>query len=306
MNTSLKAFLKGAVCLVAFTVPAWGELPGPPAGPPRPGSINYVEGQASIGATQLAPGTIGSVVLGKDQSVTTQAGKVEILLAPGVFLRVAENSSVKMISPDLASIRVQLDKGRALVEVIQIRKENDIRIDQNGASTKLLKAGLYDFDADHARVLVFKGKAESYTGNQKVTLAERREVALSTEPGGGKPKAQGFEPRQFEDEFYRWSGLRSGYLSEASVDAARLYIGPGPGWYGPGWTGIGWYWDPWFGAYTFLPAEGIFYGPFGWGFYSPIAVYYSPFVYYHGYPHGFGEFHYPYGHGFPPQGRMGR
>jgi hypothetical protein len=228
---------------------------------------------------------------------------VEILLTPGVFLRVAENSSVKMVSPDLANIRVSLEKGRALVEVIQIRNENDIRIDQNGASTKLLKTGLYDFDAEHSQVRVFKGKAELSAGNQKVTLTGGRALTLNT---GGKPKAQGFEPRQFEDEFYRWSGLRSGYLSEASVDAARAYIGPGPGWYGPGWYGFGWYWDPWFGVYTFVPADGIFYGPFGWGFYSPIAVYRSPFLFYPGYPHRFGEFHSPYGHGFGPPGRVRR
>ena len=32
--------------------------------------------------------------------------------------------------------------------------------------------------------------------------------------------------------------------------------------------------------YTFLPADGIFYSPFGWGFYSPIYVYRSPFFFY--------------------------
>ena len=64
-----------------------------------------------------------------------------------------------------------------------------------------------------------------------------------------------------------------------AVDEARVYIGPGPGWYGPGWYGAGWYWDPWFGVWTFLPADGIFYSPFGWGFYSPIFVYRSPFYF---------------------------
>ncbi len=297
MNTPFVTLIKHSFWILILAVPAWCQK----AGPPRPGSINYVEGQAFIGRNSLTPDAVGAVVLEKDQLLTTQAGKVEILLTPGVFLRVAENSSVKMVSPDLANTKVELKTGRALVEVIQIRKENDIRIDQKGASTKLLQRGLYDFDADHEQVRVFKGKAEVYARNQKVTLTERREVALNTD---AKPKSLSFEPRQFEDELYRWSGLRSGFLSEASVSAARGYIGPGPGWYGPGWCGVGWYWDPWFGAYTFVPAEGIFYGPFGWGFYSPIAVYYSPFLFYPGYPHRFGEFHYPYGHGFAPPGHF--
>jgi hypothetical protein len=272
-----------------------------PAGPPRPGSVNYVEGQASIGTIPVIPAAIASLALEKDETLTTQAGKVEILLTPGVFLRVAENSSVKMVSPDLAKTTVELGKGRAFVEVLQIRNENDIRVNQNGANTKLLKKGLYEFDADHAQVRVFKGEADLFAGNQKVKVTEDREVALNA---GGKPKPQHFDAKASEDEFYRWNGLRSGYLSEASVSAARAYIGPGPGGYAPGWAGFGWYWDPWFGVYTFLPADGIFWGPFGWGFYSPFAVYYSPYRFCWGYPHAFGEFHYPYGHGFPPPGRM--
>ena len=195
---------------------------------------------------------------------------------------------------------VQLDKGRAIVEVIDIHKENNIRIDLNGAVTKLLKKGLYDFDADDNEIRVFKGSAQVTAGNRKTTLGGQQKVM--TLPDIAKLKARGFETRQYEDDFYRWSGLRSGYLSEASVDIARTYIGPGPGWYGPGWCGLGWYWDPWFGVYTFLPADGIFYGPFGWGFYSPIAVYRSPFLFYGHYPHPFSEFHSPYGHGFPPPG----
>jgi len=278
-----------------LTVPGWSQT----AAPPRPGSINYLDGQASIGANVISPDAVGSLVLERDQTLTTQAGKVEMLLTPGVFLRLAENSSVKMISPDLANTRVELEKGRALVEVVGIRKENDLRIDQNGASTKLLKDGLYGFDADHAQVRVFKGKADLYIARETVTLKGKRQVTLNA---GGKPKPEEFETRAFEDDFYRWNALRSGYLSEASVSAANAYIGVGPGWYGPGWTGFGWYWDPWFGSYTFLPGNGIYYGGFGWGYYSPRAVYGSPYRYYRGYPHHFGDFHYPYGHGYPRPG----
>ena len=270
--------------------------------PARPGSINYLEGQASIGGEVLGPSSVGSVELEKGQSVTTQAGKVEVLLTPGVFLRVAENSSVKMMSPDLANTEVEVDKGRAMVEALDIRKENNIRVDLNDVSTQLTKNGLYDFDADHQQIRVFKGTAEVHANGQNIKVTGEHELALNA---GGKLKAQGFDTRTDEDDFFRWSALRSGYLAEATADEARVYIGPGPGWYGPGWYGTGWYWDPWFGVYTFLPADGIFYSPFGWGFYSPIVVYRSPFFYY-GHlgqgPHRFGDFHEPYGHGFEPQG----
>lgn len=291
---------------VAIASAAWGQAPYPTAHPPRPGSVNYVEGQAFIGTAQVSAGAIGTLELERDQTITTKAGKVEILLTPGVFLRLADNSSLKMISPELVNTEVELDSGRAMIEVVDIHPGNNIRIDQNGTSIKLLKKGLYDFDQTRCEFRVFSGSALVTADDRKVTLGGKQKVALDT----GTLKALRFESRTCEDDFYSWSGLRSGYLSEASVDAARVYIGPGPGWYGPGWVGVGWYWSPWFGVYTFLPGDGVFAGPFGWGFYSPIAVYWSPYFYYRPYAHRFEDFHYPYGHGFAPPGahagRMGR
>ena len=267
----------------------------------RPGSINYVEGKASIGAQELEANSAGTVELEKGQTLTTEAGKVEILLTPGVFLRVADNSSVRMVSPSLANTAVAVDKGRAAIEVLDIRNENDIRISLDDTSTKLLSKGLYEFDAAQDQIRVFKGKADAYVGDQRITLTSERELGVNA---AGKLKAQNFDSRKYEDEFFRWSALRSGYLSEASVDEARVYVGMGPGWYGPSWYGPGWYWDPNFFVYTFLPANGIFYSPFGWGFYSPIIVYRSPFFYWGSGPgpHRFEDFHYPYGHGFEPRG----
>ena len=101
---------------------------------------------------------------------------------------------------------------------------------------------------------------------------------------GGKLKTQKFDKDAVEQsDLYRFSSLRSEYLAEANISTAQLYVG-GPGWYGPGW-----YWDPWFTAYTWIPGDGIFYSPFGWGFYSPAWVWRAPVIYrsyYHGYPHG--------------------
>jgi hypothetical protein len=292
--------------LPSLALTAWGQAPTPYPPPfaqaPRPGAVNYVEGQAAVDSIPLNPVAFAGRELGRNQTLTTQAGKVEILLTPGIFLRVGDNSSLKMISPDLANIEVALDKGRAMIEVLDIRPANSIRIDQNGAWTKLLKKGLYDFDADHNEVRVIKGSAQVTAANRHVNVGGEHKVTL----GGAELKSVYFDPKTTEDEFYRWCSLRSGYLSEASVDAGRAYVGAEPGIYGPGWYGFGWYWSPWFGVYTFLPADGIFWGPFGWGFYSPIAVFWSPYRFYGPYPHPFGNYHYPFGHGFPEPRGMGR
>ncbi len=320
MNIRGKSFIfsaAGALILAAaFVSPTWGQNEGEVqnqnqvqnripnanqnAHPPQVGSVNFVEGQASIDGQPLTTNSVGSVNLEKGQTLTTQAGKVEVLLTPGVFLRVGDNSAVKMISPDLANTEAEVDKGEAMVEVTDISKNNRIRIDENGANAQLLKKGLYDFDVARNRIRVFSGKAEVYARNSSVGVGGDHQVNLDT---GGKLKSQGFDSKQYADELYRWSGLRAGYLAEAGADQARLYVNGGPG-----WAGTGWYWDPWFGSYTFIPGDGIFYSPFGWGFYSPFAVWGSPYFYggyyggIYGRPHSFGEFHEPYGHGFEPQG----
>ena len=289
----------GALLLAMF-LPGIGSAQNqsgnPNSRPAQPGTINYVEGQAFIDNQPLSANSVGSVQLQAGQSLNTQAGKVEVLLVPGTFLRVADNSSVKMVSPGLANTEVEIDKGRAMVEATDINKNNDIRVDVNGITTKILQNGLYDFDSNQSTVRVFKGKAEVVVNDKKIDLGQERELVLNA---NAKPKAEDFDARKYEDDFFRWSALRSGYLSEASVDQARIYVNGGPGWVGPGW-----YWDPWFSCYTFIPGAGVFYSPFGWAFYSPFAVYRSPFFYggYWGRAHGFGEFHYPYGHGFEPSG----
>jgi hypothetical protein len=46
-----------------------------------------------------------------------------------------------------------------MVEVADIRPESNVRVSESGASTRLLKAGLYDFEADRGLISVFDGKA---------------------------------------------------------------------------------------------------------------------------------------------------
>jgi hypothetical protein len=275
--------------------PVWGSIP------PQPGTVNYIEGQATIGAQPLSEQSVGSAKLEAGQSLSTENGRTEILLTPGVFLRLDQHSSLQMISPGLADTVMTLQKGRAMVEVADIHPENSIRIDDNGASTKLLKAGLYDIDADRGVIRVFDGKAVVQIGGQSIEVKDGHQLTLNAP---GKLKTQKFDKKASADDFYRWASLRSSYLAEANVDAARKYAGsPGfaaGGWYANGWYGNGWYWDPWFATYTFIPGDGIFYDPFGWGFYSPWLAYGAPyFGYGFGYGYGRGYYHH-FGPGYHP------
>ena len=269
--------------------PAWGSVP------PQPGTVNYIEGKAAIGAQALSDKSVGSAKLAAGQSLSTDDGRAEILLTPGIFLRIDGHSSLQMNSPGLADTIMTLRKGRAMIEVADIRPENNVRLGEDGSSTQLLKPGLYDFDADRGLIRVFDGKAEVQAGGQNIQVKGGRQLTLNA---AGKLKARKFDTKAYMDDFYRWASLRSSYLAEANVDAARTYAGGG-GWSPGGWYGYGWYWDPLYDPYTFVPGDGIFYDPFGWGFYSPGFVFGAPFF---GYGYGFagGGFHHHFGPGYRP------
>ncbi|HYZ87075.1 MAG TPA: hypothetical protein VE621_21850 [Bryobacteraceae bacterium] len=258
----------GALFLAAIVaVPAWAANQG------RPGTINYVEGQASIGTQPIDTNAVGTAQLQPGQSLNVGKGKVEVLLTPGVFLRLGDGSSMQMTSADLLNTQVRLDKGSATVEVADIRPQNNLRIIQDGVNIQVVKPGLYGFDADRRQLRVFDGLAVVHEGSNDVKVKGGHELDLNPI---GSQKAQKFDKKKYNDDLYAWSNLRSGYLAEANVDAARTYMNGG-------WSGTGWYWDPWYSAYTWLPGDGFFYSPFGYGFYSPFFLAGDPFFF------GFGD-----------------
>jgi hypothetical protein len=263
---------------VLLTVPLFASIPAQPTGrpPAHPGMLNYVEGQAKIDGKPVTNQNVGGADVEQGQVIETGQGKAEILLTPGVFLRLGSNSAVRMVSAGLANTQVELLRGEAMVEATDIRPANHIQIIDHGIATTLNKNGLYAFRADQPQVAVYDGKATVTEGDQHQDVKKGHEEELA-----------GLQVTKFDtkhgDELYQWSDLRSEYLSEASVSSARTYL------VGPGWYGGGWYWNNFYGFYSFLPGDGFLYSPFGWGFYGPRSVGFYPGF---GYRAGYGGYGY--------------
>ena len=244
------------------------------ANPARPGTVNYVEGQVTVQGRLLTSSSVGNTELQPAQSVSTEDGKAELLLTPGVFLRLGGDTTVKMVSPDLTHTEVKLVQGRADVEVDEIYHQNLILVDMPNGQAQLLKRGLYAFDADDSTTRVFDGKMDVYPGEdlganvKPITVKGGHQLALSGEP----VKPQSFNKDEAKDDLYNWSSLRSQYLGEANVNLAEKYA-TYPAFY------PGWYWAGWPYGYTWLPGDGLLRSPFGYGFYSPYYIYGGGFVY---------------------------
>jgi hypothetical protein len=271
--------LKAILLLFLATLLAPALMLGQSANPAVPGTLNYVEGQVSMNGQVVNVLSVGSSQLHEGQIVETGNGKAEVLLTPGVFLRLGDNSAVRMISPTLAMTEIEIVKGRADVEVDQLYKQNNLRVRMRGNETRLLKTGLYAFNFESGIVQVFDGKAAVLPMDgqiKSIVVKKGHELAINGE--GQKPKD--FDTNASKDALYNWSSLRSEYLGEANVQLASAYEGA------PGFA-PGWFWDAGLYGYTWLPGEGAFFDPFGYGFYSPYYLYDGGFVY--GYGRGYGR-----------------
>ena len=263
-----------------------------------PGTVNYVEGQVMLtrspggaSSTQaenrqaaasalpadhsgdsqnLTSRSVGQAVLQPDQLLETNNGYVEILLTPGAFLRLGNNSQVRLVSAGLADTQVQLVQGSGILEVDQLIKGTHLAVQMNNVATQIQEKGLYNFDTTQSAIRVLDGKLKVTEGARTQTLGKHDQVLLA----GDQPlKKRSFDESTVKAEpLYVWSKARSEDESQASLRAARnaeLYSAAGPGWY----------WDPYANYYGFWPLTGALYNPFGWGFYSPAYFGFYPGVY---------------------------
>jgi hypothetical protein len=236
----------------------------------RPGMINYTEGQVLLNGNTIGSRSIGRAEAAPGEVLQTRQGRAEMLLTPGVFLRLGQNSAVKMIDPSIIHTQVQLQQGKAMIEVDQIADENHLNVLTNGLEARLVKKGIYEFHANPGLLAVYDGKAVVSADDRSIDIKKGRELPL--EPGLASVKPKKFD-RDQTDELYAWSKLRSSYVAEANASSAQTIVVNNPGWY----AGTGWYWNPWYDSWAFVPGAGFIDSPFGFGFYSPAYWYaYAP------------------------------
>jgi hypothetical protein len=271
------------------------------------GVIQYVEGRAFLSDKPVEPKFGQFPDIKENQEFRTEDGRAEILLTPGVFLRMGENSAIRMLSNKLTDTRVEVLSGSAVIESNEIPKDNAIELVYKKDSIRLVKQGLYRVDTEPARFQVFEGEATVTDPTGQLTLKGGKQTNLA-----GVLMAENFDRKaDDQDALYRWSDRRASYVSQANVASAAAagnsYGGSGYGGYGYGGLGFGglgyglgsggfgsynpaflggWAFNPVFGMYTYLPYSGFGYSPFGYTYYSPTTVAYAPSYGGSGYTYG--------------------
>lgn len=205
-----------------------------------------------------------------DAIKTGATGRAEILLNPGTYLRIAENSEV--VFPDLSNFRLQisLQKGAAILEAGLVDLLLKVKTPQYVFT--VAKSGIYRFNVGEngkSEMLVRKGKIQ-VAGTE---VKSGKLVAIDNAP----PTIQKFD-KDAEDSFDTWSKDRAKTIIAAnrklSRDRMRSSLSS------VHFNGL-WVYDPFMRSYTFLPGWNGFNSPYG-GSYSFYNPYYNPWNYYNG------------------------
>ena len=246
------------------------------------GGVNYVEGEVGIVRTLGKSGMLlkGDSVQVGDRVTTGANGRAEILLNPGSYLRIAENSAFEFKTTSLEDLQIYVERGSVMLEVFAA---NDFKVSVNTAKQNydLVDTGIYRIDvaADGiARLEVWKGKAEA----GETVLKGGRTTSSSN---GVVAKFD----RDERDAFETWSRDRAKELAKGTNDLRdkSLRTSLMSSYLGGRWDmynsfGL-WVYNRSAGRYSFLPFGYGWSSPYGFGFGTdiwwyrlPSAVYYVP------------------------------
>src|SRR5215204_472423 len=186
----------------------------------KAGGINAITGEASVhgrGESDWQQLSITDDLDAGDRVRTAYDGRVEILLNPGSYLRVAGNSEIELSDNTLANLEVRLLRGTAIFEATGADGlELNIGISTPHTRLAIVRQGLYRLRVvpeDATELIVRKGRVilsdNSHTkvkgGNKVVFSATNVSVAKLTK-----------EEKKSTDEIEVWSKERAETVAKAN------------------------------------------------------------------------------------------
>jgi hypothetical protein len=168
----------------------------------RAGLVNYVQGSATVKAATSVPA--GKVVQ------TGPNGAVELLLNPGSYLRMGENTQVVLEKVELYDIAVRILAGSAIIEANGFDKDLPLSVATGNLKMEIIKDGIYLF-AD-GKVVVVDGKIRD-AGNG---LIYGKGYQISDDQGYRAQKV-----KTFTTALELWSQKRDEQIALANVRVAK-------------------------------------------------------------------------------------
>jgi hypothetical protein len=217
----------------------------------KAGVVNYVKGAATVkAATSVAPGKIVA---------TGPGGAAELLLNPGSYLRMGENTEVVFDKVELYDIAVRILQGSALIESNGFTKELPLAVTTGDLKMEIIKDGIYLF-AD-GKVVVVDGKIR----DAKNGIVYNKGYQISDDQGYRAQKV-----KTFTTALEQWSEHRDAQIAQANLNVARS-LNKIPGVPVGSFQDV-WLWYEAFGSFIYMPGY-RYRSPYGYAYQQVVPVY---------------------------------
>ena len=203
-----------AFSLVALALPAYSQA----VISTRSGVIHYFEGTVTVAGKPLTAQFGKFAFIPEGAELRTEQGRAEVLLTPGVFLRVGEKSAIRLASNSLTDTRVELVAGSAMMESAEASAGTSVTLTYKNWSIRQTQEGLYRVDSDPPRLQVRGGEVEVTTagGDAPVQVAKGMDLAF------GNVLAPEKSPVELSDSLSDWSNGRAQSISADNAIAADI------------------------------------------------------------------------------------
>jgi hypothetical protein len=206
--------------------------------------------------------------IGAGGVLRTERGRAEVLLTPGVFLRIDESTAIRMASDSLSDTRVELLRGSVILEVNHEAVNPPDTLIYKNWQVRVAQDSIARIDADAEQVRVYSGTAEVSTDASPASVTVLRGQVL--------PLAAVLLPdpatTPAADAFNVWSMNRSSVVSEDNSIGAGITDDPDQ----IDASGAA------LGSFSYFPQTGIpsldISYPYGLSFWSPYPGWVNPYL----------------------------
>jgi hypothetical protein len=130
----------------------------------RSGLVNFSDGLVFVDGQPLTKkfGTYDRLKNGSE--LLTQSGRAEVLLTPNTYLRVGQNSSIRMVSDKLSDTQVEVMAGSVVLDSERAPAGDFVKLLYKDSTIRIMKPGRYRVDAEPPQLRVYEGQAEVARG----------------------------------------------------------------------------------------------------------------------------------------------
>jgi hypothetical protein len=200
---------------LAITPFVWLSASAQPVISARAGLIQLTDGSVFLDDQRLEQRAAKFDQMKEGSELRTQDGRAEVLLTPGTFVRIGNDSAIRMVSNRLVDTRVRLLNGAAIVDAADGSPNSAVTIIYSDYVVRIGQQGRYRFETNPPELKVDAGEA-------KVLLDGR---SLAVRAGYVLPFSAELVARRFDngavDDLDDWSKSRNDSISRNNLNAAN-------------------------------------------------------------------------------------